>query len=122
MFQNRTGNHERTARGDKWRWKSQLTETHDRRNYSRPRSRAIAPVNRLTGFVPPTLFDRARTGARRGKNWTVSPGGEVGYGGSSRVTNESKDITTGVRGIDCVCPADDLGEGGGRFGNGFDVG
>jgi hypothetical protein len=48
--------------------KTLLTETHDRRNYSRPRSRAIAPVNRLTGFVPPTLFDRARTGARRGKN------------------------------------------------------
>ena len=53
------------AKGDKWRWKSQLIETHDRRNYSRPRSRAIA---RLTGFVPPTLFDLARTGARKGKN------------------------------------------------------
>lgn len=93
----------------------------DRRNYSRPRRRAIAPVNRLTGFVPPTLFDLARTGARRGKNCTVSAGGEVGYGGSSRVTNDSKDITTGERGS-CVCPADDRGEGGGRFGNGFDVG
>ena len=68
------------------------------RNYSRPRSRAIAPVNRLTVLGPPTLFDRGRTGARRGKNCTVSAGGEAGYGGSSRVTNDSKDITTGVRG------------------------
>jgi len=66
------------------------------RNYSRPRSRDIAPAIRLTVFVPPTLFDRGRTGARRGKKWTVSPGGEVENGGSSRVTNDWKDITTGA--------------------------
>lgn len=93
------------------------------RNHSRPRSRAIAPASRLTVFVPPTLFDRGRTGARKGKKWTVSPGGEVGNGVSSRVTNDSKDITTGVRGGKSrrECPADDRGEEGGRFGNGFDV-
>jgi hypothetical protein len=35
--------------------------------HSRPRSRAMALVNRRT-LVPPTLFDRARDGARTGKN------------------------------------------------------
>jgi len=37
-------------------------------NHSRPRNRAIAVVSRLTVLVPPTLFDRGRSGGRKGKN------------------------------------------------------
>lgn len=44
-----------------------VDEKNDMMNYSRPRSRDIAPAIRLTVFGPPTLFDRGRTGARRGK-------------------------------------------------------
>jgi hypothetical protein len=63
--QNRTDYRARTAKGDKWQWAKRPVEgTPDMRNYSRPRSRDIAPAIRL--FVPPTLFDRGRTGARRG--------------------------------------------------------
>ena len=68
MVQNRTGYHAYTAKGDKWQWdKKSVDGTLGMINYSRPRSREIAPAIRLTVFVPPTLFDRGRGGARRGK-------------------------------------------------------
>jgi hypothetical protein len=66
--------------------------------YSRPRSRAIAVVNRWTVFVPPPLplFDRGRACRRMGKNWTVSTGVVARMGKLSIATiGDLNVITTG---------------------------